>query len=63
MTDLMVFYAAIIGTTDPARKLTDVFNRLQRAAAASDRIYQFLDRGLRLRIRKSRLACTAIAAT
>jgi ATP-binding cassette subfamily B protein/subfamily B ATP-binding cassette protein MsbA len=44
MTDLMVFYAAIIGTTDPARKLTDVFNRLQRAAAASDRIYQYFDR-------------------
>ena len=34
----------LVGATDPARKLSDVFNRLQRAAAASDRIYQMLDR-------------------
>jgi ATP-binding cassette subfamily B protein/subfamily B ATP-binding cassette protein MsbA len=29
---------------DPARKLADVFTRLQRGAAAADRIYQRLDR-------------------
>src|SRR5205085_1654575 len=29
---------------DPARKLSEVFNRLQRAVAASDRVYELLDR-------------------
>jgi ATP-binding cassette subfamily B protein/subfamily B ATP-binding cassette protein MsbA len=41
---LLLFYGFLVGATDPARKLSDVFNRLQRAAAASDRIYQMLDR-------------------
>lgn len=41
---LMLFYAFLIGTADPARKLSDVFSRLQRAAAAADRIYALLDR-------------------
>ena len=42
--ELLLFYGLLVGATDPARKLSDVFNRLQRAAAASDRIYQMLDR-------------------
>ena len=41
---LMLFYGFLIGAADPARKLSDVFNQLQRAAAASDRIYAMLDR-------------------
>ncbi|MDZ4818427.1 MAG: ABC transporter ATP-binding protein [Planctomycetota bacterium] len=41
---LVLFYAFLVGATDPARKLSDVFNRLQRAVAASDRIYGMLDR-------------------
>ncbi|MCS7304975.1 MAG: ABC transporter ATP-binding protein/permease [Thermoguttaceae bacterium] len=41
---LLLFYAFLIGTADPARKLSDVFSRLQRAAAAADRIYALLDR-------------------
>lgn len=41
---LLLFYALLAGTTDPARKLSDLFNRLQRAAAASDRIFETLDR-------------------
>jgi ABC-type multidrug transport system fused ATPase/permease subunit len=41
---LLLFYGLLVGATDPARKLSDVFNRLQRAVAASDRIYQMLDR-------------------
>jgi len=44
MGELMVFYALIIGTTDPLRKIADSFNRLQRAAAAADRVYAFMDR-------------------
>lgn len=41
---LLLFYAFLAGTSDPARKLSDIFNRLQRAAAAADRIYALLDR-------------------
>jgi subfamily B ATP-binding cassette protein MsbA len=42
--DLTVFYAMLAGSIDPARKLTEVFNRIQRASAASDRVYQMFDR-------------------
>jgi ATP-binding cassette, subfamily B, bacterial MsbA len=42
--DLTVFYAMLAGSIDPARKLTEVFNRVQRASAAADRVYQMFDR-------------------
>jgi ATP-binding cassette subfamily B protein/subfamily B ATP-binding cassette protein MsbA len=41
---LLSFYALLAGAADPARKLSDVLTRLQRAAAASERIYDLLDR-------------------
>ena len=41
---IMLFYGLLAGVSDPARKLSEVFSRIQRAAAASDRIYQLLDR-------------------
>lgn len=41
---LLIFYGLLVGTTDPARKLSDVFSRLQKAAAAGDRIFQYMDR-------------------
>ncbi|NQT39010.1 MAG: ABC transporter ATP-binding protein [Planctomycetes bacterium] len=41
---LLVFYALLAGAADPARKLSDVFTRLQRGAAAADRIYDRLNR-------------------
>lgn len=41
---LAMFYGFLIGAADPARKLSDVFTQLQRAAAASDRVYAMLDR-------------------
>jgi ATP-binding cassette subfamily B protein/subfamily B ATP-binding cassette protein MsbA len=41
---LLIFYGMLAGVSDPARKLSEVFNRLQRAAAASERVYQLLDR-------------------
>jgi ATP-binding cassette subfamily B protein/subfamily B ATP-binding cassette protein MsbA len=41
--DLMLFFAMLAGLSDPARKLSDVFNRLQRGAAASDRLFAMLD--------------------
>jgi ATP-binding cassette subfamily B protein/subfamily B ATP-binding cassette protein MsbA len=41
---VMLFYGFLVGVSDPARKLTDVFNQIQRAAAAADRVYTMLDR-------------------
>jgi len=41
---LLAFYALLAGVSDPARKMSEVFNRLQRAAAACDRIYGAIDR-------------------
>ncbi|WP_145094277.1 ABC transporter ATP-binding protein [Anatilimnocola aggregata] len=40
---LIAFYALLAGVSDPARKLADVFNYIQRGLAASDRIYEVLD--------------------
>ena len=41
---LLLFYTFLAGVSDPGRKLSDVFAQIQRAAAASDRIYELLDR-------------------
>ncbi len=41
---LTAFYAMLLGVIDPFRRLSGVFNHLQRAAAASDRVYEMLDR-------------------
>jgi ATP-binding cassette subfamily B protein/subfamily B ATP-binding cassette protein MsbA len=41
---LLLFYGFLFGTADPLRKFSDVFARLQRAMAASDRIFARLDR-------------------
>ena len=41
---LLCFYGLLIGISDPARKLSDVFNGIQGGVAASDRIYSMLDR-------------------
>ena len=41
---LVLFYSFLLGAADPARKLSDVLTQIQRAAAASDRIYAMLDR-------------------
>jgi len=41
---LAMFYAFLAGVVDPARKLSQVFAILQKSAAASDRVYELLDR-------------------
>jgi ATP-binding cassette subfamily B protein/subfamily B ATP-binding cassette protein MsbA len=41
---LILFYGLLAGVSDPARKLSDVFGRLQQASAASERIYEVIDR-------------------
>jgi subfamily B ATP-binding cassette protein MsbA len=46
---LVLFYSFLLGAADPARKLSDVFTQIQRAAAASDRIHAMLDREPKVR--------------
>jgi ATP-binding cassette subfamily B protein/subfamily B ATP-binding cassette protein MsbA len=41
---MLVFFGMLAGVSDPWRKLTEVFNKTQRAAAACDRVFQLLDR-------------------
>ncbi len=43
-TRLALFYGLLAGVSDPARKLSEIFSRMQRASAAADRIYQQMDR-------------------
>jgi ATP-binding cassette subfamily B protein/subfamily B ATP-binding cassette protein MsbA len=44
LSSLLLFYGLLAGTSDPARKLSEVFSRIQRGSAAADRIFQLLDR-------------------
>lgn len=41
---LLIFYGLLVGTADPARKLSDVFSQLQAGVAAADRIFALVDR-------------------
>lgn len=41
---LILFYGFLIGASDPARRLTDIFTNIQSACAAADRIYEIIDR-------------------
>ncbi len=47
-TSLALFYGLLAGVSDPARKLSEIFSRMQRASAAADRIYQQIDRQPRI---------------
>jgi ABC-type multidrug transport system fused ATPase/permease subunit len=42
--DLLTFYMMLGGVSDPIRKLSNVHSKLQRAAAAADRICSLMDR-------------------
>jgi ATP-binding cassette subfamily B protein/subfamily B ATP-binding cassette protein MsbA len=48
LPSLVAFYTLLAGMLDPARKLSEVFNYLQRGMAAADRIYEILDRKPRI---------------
>ncbi len=43
-SSLLTFFAFLAGVSDPARKLSEVFNTLQRGMAASDRLFEALDK-------------------
>ena len=40
---LIVYYAFLVGVSDPARKLSGVFTKIQSSLAAADRVYELLD--------------------
>jgi subfamily B ATP-binding cassette protein MsbA len=42
LSDLMLFFALLAGALDPARKLSNVSNRISQAAAGADRIFFIL---------------------
>jgi len=46
---LILFFAVLVGASDPARRLADIFAQFQSAAAAADRIYTMIDRTLPIR--------------
>ena len=43
ISSMMLFFGFLAGTSDPARKLSGILSRLQRAAAAADRVNELLD--------------------
>lgn len=43
MPSLLVFYGLLIGTIEPARKLSEIFSSIQGGLAAADRLYPLLD--------------------
>ena len=45
---VLLFFAFLIGASDPAKKLTDVWSNLQRGIAAADRVYAVIDRTSRV---------------
>ncbi|MDZ4657974.1 MAG: ABC transporter ATP-binding protein [Bythopirellula sp.] len=47
---LTTFYLMLIGIIEPSRRISGVFNYLQRASAASDRVIELLDRTSQLKI-------------
>lgn len=43
IAELSMLYALLAGTLDPVRKLSSVFSKLKKSAAAGDRIFQLMD--------------------
>lgn len=41
---LILFYGFLIGASDPARRLSDIFAHLQSGCAAADRVFEIIDR-------------------
>jgi ATP-binding cassette subfamily B protein/subfamily B ATP-binding cassette protein MsbA len=46
---VLMFFGFLIGASDPARKLADVWSGLQRGIAASARVYEVIDQPVRVR--------------
>jgi ATP-binding cassette subfamily B protein/subfamily B ATP-binding cassette protein MsbA len=48
VTDVLMFFAFLIGASDPARKLADVWSGLQRGIAATTRVFEIIDKPVRV---------------
>ena len=46
--EVLMFFGFLIGASDPARKLTDVWSGLQRGVAATTRLYAVIDQKVRV---------------
>ncbi len=44
IAELAVMYTLLTGVIDPGRKLSNVFTKIKRAGAASDRVFEMMDR-------------------
>lgn len=47
-TQIILFFGFLIGATDPAKKLTDVWSSLQNGIAASNRVFEIIDKPTRV---------------
>lgn len=45
---ILMFFGFLIGASDPARKLSDVWSGLQRGIAAASRVYEVIDQPVRV---------------
>ena len=45
IAELSLMYVLLAGVLDPARKLSSVYSKLKRSAAAAERIFSLMDRG------------------
>ncbi|TWT78061.1 Lipid A export ATP-binding/permease protein MsbA [Posidoniimonas polymericola] len=45
---MSTFFAMLVGMSDPARRLSGLFNAVQRASASADRVYEIMDREPRI---------------
>ncbi|WP_149495523.1 ABC transporter ATP-binding protein [Roseiconus lacunae] len=48
ISQMLIFFGMMVGMSDPARKLTDVYSNLQIGIAAADRVSEVLDEESRL---------------
>ncbi len=46
--EILMFFGFLIGSSDPAKKLSDVWSGLQRGIAATDRVYEIIDQPIRV---------------
>ncbi len=58
--ELLALYAYLVAIADPVRKLSSVYTRMQSGFAASDRIFDFLDRRPRVRPNSEGRRLTAV---
>ncbi|TWU60303.1 Lipid A export ATP-binding/permease protein MsbA [Rubripirellula tenax] len=47
--EVLTFFAMLIGASDPAKKLSDVWSGLQRGIAATDRVFTVIDKEVRVK--------------